>query len=29
VRRLAALRSEPVAPPSGASFFARLKSSGR
>jgi molecular chaperone DnaJ len=29
VRRLATLRGEPVAPPSGASFFARLKSSGR
>ena len=29
VRRLASLRGEPVAPPSGASFFARLKSSGR
>jgi molecular chaperone DnaJ len=29
VRRLAQLRDEPVAPPSGASFFARLKSSGR
>ena len=29
MRQLASLRNEPVAPPSGASFFARLKSSGR
>jgi molecular chaperone DnaJ len=29
LRRLAQLREEPVASPSGASFFARLKSSGR
>jgi molecular chaperone DnaJ len=29
LRQLATLRSEPIAPPSGASFFARLKGSGR
>jgi molecular chaperone DnaJ len=29
LRRLAQLRNEPVAPPQGASFFARIKGSGR